>query len=63
MRAAIAAIAVATMLAIASAMAPAERDHEWLRYCEMVTLWEADAAAGIAPEHRAGWPPYRGQCE
>ena len=63
MKAIIATIAVLAALILASAMAPAERDHEWLRYCEMVTLWEADSAAGIAPEHRAGWPPYRGQCE
>jgi hypothetical protein len=63
MKGVIAAIAIVAMLALASAMAPAERDHEWDRYCEMVTLWVADSAAGIAPEHRAGWPPYRGQCE
>jgi hypothetical protein len=27
-------------------------------YCESVRLWENDAARGVAPEHRAGWPPF-----
>lgn len=27
-------------------------------YCEMKQLWEADAARGVAPEDRAGWPPF-----
>lgn len=35
------------------------------KYCEMTALWEKDAARGIAPEQRAGWPPFDGrkQCE
>lgn len=41
----------------------AERSHQ--QYCEMVAQWDKDAALGIAPEQRAGWPPYDGrkQCE
>lgn len=27
-------------------------------YCEMVELWKSDGARGIAPEQRAGWPPF-----
>lgn len=30
------------------------------QYCEMVSIWKADAARGIAPEQRNGWPPYQG---
>lgn len=29
-------------------------------YREMVTAWQQDAARGIPPADRAGWPPYRG---
>lgn len=32
-------------------------------YCEMVAIWHSDAARGIAPEDRSGWPPYQGECE
>ena len=34
-------------------------------YCEMVALWDKDAALGIAPEQRKGWPPFDGrkQCK
>lgn len=34
-------------------------------YCEMVALWNADAKRGIAPNDRAGWPPFEGehQCQ
>lgn len=28
-------------------------------YCEMVELWENDGARGVAPEDRAGWPPFK----
>lgn len=58
----IAMIAIVTMLAIASAMAPAERDSQWELYCDMLSKWNEDAAAGIPPHRRGGWPPYRGQC-
>ena len=30
------------------------------QYCEMVSIWKADARKGIAPEQRNGWPPYQG---
>jgi len=30
-------------------------------YCEMVRIWEDDAARGVPPENRAGWPPYKGE--
>lgn len=35
------------------------------QYCEMVALWDADAAQDVAPEQRRGWPPYdgRNQCK
>ena len=30
-------------------------------YCEMVRIWEEDAARGVPPENRAGWPPFKGE--
>lgn len=39
-----------------------EQDPEEARYCEMVSRWKLDAAAGIQPKHRTGWPPYKGEC-
>lgn len=40
-----------------------ERSHR--QYCKMVAQWDKDAALGVAPERRTGWPPYNGrkQCE
>lgn len=29
-------------------------------YCEMVALWNQDAARGVPHADRRGWPPYRG---
>lgn len=31
-------------------------------YCEMIAVWEADAARGVAANDRAGWPPFKGDC-
>lgn len=33
-----------------------QSDHDM--HCEMVSIWEADAARGISPEDRSGWPNY-----
>ena len=30
-------------------------------YCEMVEIWENDAARGVPAEQRAGWPPFKGE--
>lgn len=30
-------------------------------YCEMVKIWEDDAARGVRAEDRAGWPPFKGE--
>lgn len=27
-------------------------------YCDMVEIWNAEAAAGVPPEQRRGWPDY-----
>lgn len=32
-------------------------------YCEMVGIWNADAARGIPEKDRAGWPPFDGECK
>lgn len=43
-----------------------QSDHEHAieqenMYCEMVKIWEDDAARGVRPEDRAGWPPFKGE--
>ena len=30
-------------------------------YCEMVRLWEDEAARGVPTNDRAGWPPFKGE--
>lgn len=54
-----------TALALAGTMDAQDAERSQDKYCEMVALWDADAALGIAPEQRTGWPPYNGrkQCE
>lgn len=32
-------------------------------YCEMVSAWNADEAAGVSEYDRAGWPDYRNNYE
>lgn len=34
-------------------------------YCDMVRLWDQDAALGIRPDDRRGWPAFKGRkgCE
>lgn len=52
-------------LALAGLIDAQEADSSRQLYCEMVAQWDKDAALGIAPEQRTGWPPYDGrkQCE
>lgn len=52
-------------LALVGMMDAQEADSSHQLYCEMVEQWDKDAALGIAPEQRTGWPPYDGrkQCE
>lgn len=40
-----------------------EVDESEDRYCAMVARWHADAAAGLPPKNRNGWPPYQGECK
>jgi len=40
-----------------------KRDESEDRYCAMVARWKADAAAGVAPKNRTGWPPFNGECK
>ncbi len=55
----------ALALALTGTMDAKEAERSHRQYCEMVAAWDADTAMNIAPEHRAGWPPYDGrkQCE
>lgn len=52
-------------LALAGTMDAQDAENGLHQYCEMVALWDKDAESGIAPEQRAGWPPYDGrkQCK
>lgn len=52
-------------LALAGTMDAQDAENSHQQYCEMVALWDADAARGIAPEQRRGWPPFDGrkQCK
>lgn len=36
-----------------------QRQHSY--YCEMLAIWQANKH--LPPEHRPGWPPYRGECD
>lgn len=51
--------------ALVGAMDAQDAERSQSTYCEMVAQWDKDAAMGISPEHRAGWPPYDGrkQCK
>lgn len=61
----IALLLVFAALALAGTMDAQEAESSHQHYCEMVAQWDKDAALGVAPEQRAGWPPYDGrkQCE
>jgi len=37
----------------------AQRQHD--QYCHMVSIWNSQSH--LLPEHRNGWPPFRGECE
>lgn len=52
-------------LALVGTMDAQDAENSHRQYCEMVALWDSDAAQGVAPEQRRGWPPYDGrkQCE
>lgn len=48
-------VAVAGLVFTESDSKAVEQRH----YCEMVSLWEADAAIGVKENDRAGWPNYK----
>lgn len=48
-------------LALAGTMDAQDTERAQTTYCEMVALWDKDAESGIAPEQRAGWPPFGGR--
>lgn len=48
-------------LAIAGTMDAQDAERSQTAYCEMVAQWDKDAARGIAPEQRTGWPPFDGR--
>lgn len=55
---AIIALGIAALATIGSMDAADEAAQE-RHYCEMVALWQQDAAKGLPPEERGGWPNYR----
>ncbi len=36
-----------------------EAERQEQEYCEMVSLYKSDAAAGVAPDQRRGWPEFK----
>lgn len=56
-------LAIVLMAAMAMAGCNDQPDPQQVQYCEMVARWHADAAAGIPPKSRTGWPPYQGECK
>lgn len=40
-----------------------DADAQHANYCSMVATWHAEAAKGVHPNDRAGWPPYDGECK
>lgn len=39
-----------------------ERASAVQQYCQMTDIWKQEAAKGIAPKWRNGWPPIHGFC-
>ena len=39
-----------------------DADAQHTNYCSMVGVWHAEAAKGVQPNNRTGWPPYDGEC-
>lgn len=48
-------------LALAGTTDAQDAERSQSTYCEMVALWDSDAAQDVAPEQRRGWPPYDGR--
>ena len=48
-------------LALAGTMDAQDAERAQSTYCEMVAMWDADAAQDVAPEQRRGWPPFDGR--
>ena len=61
----IALLLVFAALALAGTMDVQDAERSQDTYCEMVAMWDADAAQDVAPEQRRGWPPFDGrkQCK
>ncbi len=57
----IALLLVFAALGLAGTMDAQDAENSRRGYCEMVALWDKDAALGIAPDQRKGWPPYDGR--
>ena len=47
------------LFAIVGSMDYNDSQQEEAHYCDMVSLWKADAAKGIHKRARAGWPPFK----
>lgn len=58
-RGTLAAIAIAVAFGTVGSMDAADAAAEERVYCEMVEIWNRDAAAGLPPMERGGWPNYR----
>ena len=54
----IALLLVFAAMALVGTMDAQDAEHNHQHYCEMVAQWDKDAALGIAPEKRTGWPDF-----
>ena len=53
------AVALVLLIVLAAFLPPADAQDD--KYCQMVEAWHNDTMT--PPEHRAGWPDYRGNYE
>lgn len=52
-------------MAVAGRFDAQQEEAELQEYCYMTKLWNAEAARGIIPENRRGWPEFKdeGVCD
>jgi hypothetical protein len=48
-----------TLMGVIGAQEQQERRAADSDYCQMVTIWKQDEAAGVKPVNRNGWPDFR----
>lgn len=59
----IAALAALCMIGLLGHLDAQEEDVQLTAHCELVELWNRDAANGVAVSERIGRPDYNGSCK